>query len=187
MRPTALLLPFALVVSTPVAAAEVVPVPAFRSIELRGGGDVIVRPGPAQRVTITSGSTRFTSMRVNRDGELEIRACNERCPQSYDLNIEIVTPNAPNAAISGGGQIRFAPGFAPAAHLAVAVNGGGQIDARPVQVSNVSAAVNGGGRILTGRSANLSAAVNGGGEVRYAGSPHVSSAVRGGGVVHRGD
>ena len=188
MRTTvSFVLPFVLVAAVPAVAAETVPVPSFRSIELRGGGEVTVRPGAEQRVIIVSGSSHVTSFRVNRNRELEIDACNNRCPQHYKLRIEIVTPSVPNAAVSGGGHIRFAPGFAPTGDLAIAVSGGGQIDARSVSVSNMSAAVNGGGRVLTGRSLHLSAAVNGGGEVRYAGAEHVSSAVRGGGAVRRGE
>lgn len=180
------LVPLALA-TTPAAAAETVAVPAFRSVQLRGGGEVVVRQGAAQRVTITSGSTQFTGFGVDRNGQLEIDACNARCPQRYDLRIEIVSPSAPDAAISGGGLIRFDSGFSPAADLAMAVNGGGQIDARAISVGNISAAVNGGGRVLAGRSASLSAAVSGGGEIRYAGSPRVSSVVNGGGVVHKGN
>ena len=187
MRPAALLLPLALAISTPVAAAELVPVPAFRTIQLRGGGSVVVRPGPAQRVAIVNGSSQFTRVRVERNGQLRIDACNARCPQRYDLRIEIHSPTAPDAAISGGGAITFAPGFAPQGDFSVAVNGGGQVDARSLRAANVSAAVNGGGRVLAGHSSHLSAAVSGGGEVRYAGNPHVSSVVNGGGVVRRGD
>lgn len=187
MRPVALLLPVALVISTPVAAAELVPVPAFRTIQLRGGGSVVVRPGPAQRVTILSGSTQFTRVRVDHNGQLKIDACNARCPERYNLQIEIHSPTAPDAAISGGGAITFAPGLHPQSDFSVAVNGGGQVDARTLRAANVSAAVNGGGRVLTGHSSHLSAAVSGGGEVRYAGNPHVSSVVNGGGVVRRGN
>jgi hypothetical protein len=178
---------FALATAAPVAAAEVVPVHQFRSVQLRGGGVISLRPGPAQRVTIVAGSSQFTSFGVDRQGQLEINACNERCPQSYDLRIVIESPTAPDAAISGGGAIRFAPGFRPESDVSLAISGGGQIDARAVQASNVSAAVNGGGRILTGSSSHLSAAVNGGGEVSFAGNPQVSSAVRGGGAVRRRD
>lgn len=177
----------AAVAPTPAAAAETVPVPAFRSVQLRGGGEVVVRPGAHQRVMIINGSSQFTSFAVDRDGRLAIDACNDRCPQRYDLRIEIVTPSAPDAAISGGGLIRFDEGFAPAGHLAIAVSGGGQVDARAVPAANLSAAVNGGGRVLAGPSTNLSAAVSGGGEVRYAGSPRVSSVVNGGGLVRKGD
>jgi len=173
--------------ATPLAAAEPVPVPAFRSVELRGGGSVIIRPGPAQQVTIVEGSSQFTRMRVDGSGKLKIDACNERCPRHYRLTIEIRSPSVPDAAIAGGGTITAAPGFAPQGEIAVAVNGGGQIDVRALSVANVSAAVNGGGRILTGRSSSLSAAVNGGGEIRYASSRSVSSAIHGGGSVRRGD
>ena len=185
MRSMLFLLPFA-VAAVPAVAAEVVAVPAFKSVQLRGGGSVVVRPGP-QRVTILSGSTQFTGVRVDHRGQLRIDACNERCPRNYDLRIEIHSPRVPDLAITGGGSIAAAPGFAPQNQLSAAISGGGQIDVRSVAASDVSAAVNGGGKVLTGNSSQLSAAVNGGGEVRYAGNPHVSSAVRGGGAVVRGN
>ena len=188
MRCTAFfVLPFVLAAAVPALAAETVPVPAFDSVQLRGGGSVIMRPGLVQRVTITRGSSQFTSVRTKRRGELEITACNERCPRNYDLQIVIESPTAPDSAISGGGAIRYADGFRAESDLSMAVSGGGQIDARSVRAANVSAAIHGGGRILSGRSSHLSAAVSGGGEVRFAGNPHVSSVVNGGGVVHRGD
>ena len=181
------LLPLVMASPTPASAAELVQVPAFESVQLRGGGSVVVRRGQAQRVTILNGSSAYTHMSVDRRGQLTIDACNNRCPSQYNLQIEIQSPDAPDAAISGGGKISFAPGFAPQGDLSVAINGGGQIDARSLTAANVSAAVNGGGRILSGRSEHLSAAVSGGGEVRYSGSPHVSSVVNGGGAVRRGN
>ncbi|CAN5115982.1 MAG: DUF2807 domain-containing protein [Pseudomonadota bacterium] len=186
MRSMLFILPLALT-AIPAFAAETVPTPAFDTVQLRGGGSVTVRPGPVQRVTIVNGSTQFTSLRVERSGQLRIDACNARCPRNYDLRIVIEGPTAIDAAITGGGSIAFAPGFRPESDLSVAISGGGQIDARSVQAANISAAINGGGRILAGRPSRLSAAVNGGGEVRYAGSPHVSSVVNGGGAVHRAD
>ncbi|MGI8706039.1 MAG: GIN domain-containing protein [Sphingomicrobium sp.] len=186
MRSMLFLLPLA-IAAVPAVAAEVVPVAEFESVQLRGGGSVAVRPGPAQRVTILSGSSQFTNIRVDQRGQLKIDACNERCPRNYDLRIEIQSPDVPDAAISGGGAITVAPGYAPQDQLSVAVNGGGQIDVRQVSAGNVSAAVNGGGKILTGRSSSLSAAINGGGEVRYAASGQVNTAIHGGGNVRRGD
>lgn len=182
MRSLIFLLPIA-VSSVPAFAQETVPVPAFQSVELRGGGDVVVRPGPVQRVTLINGSTQFTGFRVMQDGQLRIDACNERCPQHYALRIEIVSPHAPDLAIQGGGTITAEPGFAPQSQLSAAVDGGGRIDARSVAARSFNAAINGGGKIFAGRSSVLSAAVNGGGEVRYAGNPEVSSAIHGGGNV----
>ena len=177
----------ALLASAPALATEIVPVPQFRSVELRGGGTVEVVPGPVERVTIVDGSSQFTRMRVEEDGKLRIDTCEERCPAAYRLRVEIQSPRVPSLAIDGGGQMVTAPGFAAQPQLAAAVNGGGRIDARSVDAFRVSAAVNGGGDILVRPRAALSAAVNGGGHVRYLGNPATSVAIRGGGAVSRAD
>jgi hypothetical protein len=175
----------AFAISAPALAADAVPVPHFQSIELRGGGDVSIVPGPVERVTVVNGSTRFTSFRVVRDGKLQIDACNERCPRQYNLQIRIESPTVPNVAIAGGGTIRTGGGFAPQSGLAAAVRGGGTIDVRSVAARDVSAAINGGGDIYVRPRATLSAAVNGGGDIHYSGNPQVSMVVRGGGDVRR--
>jgi hypothetical protein len=185
MRSALVLLPLSLAAAAPLLAAETVAVPGFRSVELRGGGDVVVRPGPVQRVTIVSGSSQYTRIYVARDGKLRIDACNGRCPRHYDLRVEIQSPRMPDVAISGGGAITATRGFRAEPDLAAAINGGGRINVRAVAASNVSAAINGGGQILTGASRTLSAAIHGGGEDRYAGNPVTSVAINGGGAVHR--
>lgn len=187
MRSALFLLPLALSFSAPAPAAESVAVPAFRSVELRGGGNVVVRPGPVQRVVMLSGSSQFTGFHVTRSGQLQIDACNERCPQHYDLRIEIQSPTAPDLAIQGGGAIVASAGFSPQSQISAAVDGGGLIDIRPLGAHNVTAAVNGGGKILSGRSSSLTAAINGGGEVRYAASGNITMAVHGGGNVRQGN
>jgi hypothetical protein len=186
MRSIAPLFTAALLVAMPALADEVVPVPAFRSAELRGGGVVTVVPGPAQRVIIAEGSSRFTRIWVDRDGQLRINTCEENCPREYRLRVVIQSPDVPALAVKGGGQIATAGGFRPQQHLAVAVNGGGRIDARSLQVASVSAAVNGGGELLVRPAASLAAAVNGGGHVRYWGNPALTTAIHGGGNVTPG-
>ena len=176
----------ALAASAPVLATELVNVPEFRGVELRGGGVVTVIPGSTQRVTIEEGSSQFTRMHVTADGKLRIDTCNERCPQHYRLQVVIQSPRAPDLAVSGGGLIATAGGFGSQSQLSAAVNGGGRIDARSIDAVNVSAAVNGGGELLVRPRVTLSAAVNGGGHVRYWGNPNVSMAVRGGGAVSPG-
>ena len=185
MRSIIPLFALALGISAPAFATELIPVPGFRSVELRGGGDVTLIPSPIQRVTILAGSSAFTSFRVDRDGRLQIDACNERCPHNYNLRIRIESPHVPAVAIHGGGTIRAAGGFASERQLAAAVNGGGTIDLRAVDGVNVAAAVNGGGDIFVRPRSTLSAAVNGGGDIHYLGNPQVSMAVRGGGDVSR--
>ena len=173
--------------SAPALATEVVPVPAFRSVQLRGGGEVSIRPGPVQRVTIVEGSARITRFRVERDGKLRIDVCDGNCPRQYRLRIDIQSPSAPDVAIAGGGLIRASGGFPAQRQLSAAVSGGGKIDMLAVSASSVNAAVHGGGLISVRPRSSLSAAVNGGGQVRYAGNPTVSSEINGGGSVHRID
>ena len=187
MRTIMPLFALALAVSAPALATELVPVPSFRSVELRGGGNVVLVEGPAQRVTILEGSSRFTRLRVEGDSRLKIDACDDRCPQHYHLRIEIQSPRVPDLAISRGGAITVQSGFRPQSQLSAAVDGGGKIDGRALEASAVSAAVNGGGEISVRPRATLSAAVHGGGAILYSGNPQVTTAIQGGGHVGRGN
>ena len=187
MRSIVPLFSAALLASMPALAADVVPLPAFRSIELQGGGNVSIVPGPVQRVTLVQGSANSTRFAVDHDGKLEIDACYRICPHNYDLQIRIESPRVPAVAIQGGGNITAMGGFAPQDHLAAAVHGGGTIDLRSVDAREVAAAINGGGKIAVRPRSALSAAVHGGGEIRYLGDPQVSEAVAGGGDVRRED
>ena len=182
MRSASVLLPLALIASAPLAAAETVSVPAFRSVELRGGGEIVVRRGPAG-VTILQGSSQFTQFAVDGDGRLKIDACNQYCPRHYDLKIEISYPTVLPMGIKGGGTITVAPGFARHHVLAAGVGGGGVIDLRSVAADTVAAGVNGGGKILVGTSNSVAAAVSGGGEIRYSGDPAVTRVIDGGGSI----
>jgi len=176
----------ALAASAPALAAEVVPVPHFNAVELRGGGQVTLREGPVQRVTILDGSTQFTSFRMERDSKLRIDACNERCPHQYRLRVLIESPRIPRTlAVSGGGTITATSGSVER-ELTLAVSGGGVIDTRAINVADVTAAVNGGGQLLVRAASRLTGAVHGGGTVRYWGNPEVTSAIQGGGNVRPG-
>jgi len=185
MRSTLPLFAFALVTSAPALATEVVPLQPFRSVELRGGGNVTFVRAPVQRVTLLQGSTSYTRLYVDHDQRLKIDACYRQCPRNFNLQIRIESPRVPDVAIKGGGAMTAAPGFAAQNHLSAAVLGGGTINMRALDVMGVSAAVNGGGRIFVRPRARLNAAVRGGGEIRYGGNPQVAMAVAGGGDVRR--
>ena len=176
----------AFVASAPALASEVVPVPYFDAVGLRGGGEVVIVPGPTERVTIVEGNSRFTHIYVEHQGSLRIDACNSQCPRSYRLRVEIESPRVPVLAVDGGGTMRVAPGFAPERHLVAAVNGGGRIDTRAVATADVTGAVNGGGELLVGAASSLTGAVRGGGSIRYLGNPAVTSAIEGGGSIRPG-
>ena len=186
MRSTVPLLTFAFAASAPVVAAEHVSVPAFRSVELRGGGEVTLHAGPIQRVTIVEGSAQVSRIYVAQNGKLRIDACDNRCPRHYRLRVDIQSPRLPDVAIAGGGSIRAAGGFPTEGRIAAAVDGGGSIDLRAIESTEVTAAINGGGRIAVRPRSRLTAAVNGGGDIRYWGDPQVTMAVHGGGTVRPG-
>ena len=186
MRSICPLFAAAFALSAPALASEAISEPEFHSVELQGGGTVLVVPGPAQRLTILEGSTQFTRVRVGDSGDLRIDTCADRCPRGYRLRVEIQAPRVPDLAVNGGGMITTQTGFRPQPQLSVALNGGGRIDARSIEANKVSAAVSGGGELLVRPRVELSAAINGGGRIRYWGTPAVSSAVRGGGQVSPG-
>ena len=173
-------------VATPATAGTPVPIDHFGSVQLRGGGHVVVQRGDVQRVTLISGSTQFTRFRVEHGGQLVIDACDSDCPHHYDLDIEIVTPNIDGVSIEGGGKIETASSFGRQDNIAAAIEGGGDIDIRSIDATNASAAINGGGDIRLKAQRSLMAAVDGGGDITYWGNPEVTSAVDGGGNVSKG-
>jgi hypothetical protein len=173
--------------AVPASAQQFVPVGPFDSIELEGGGHVIVKPGNVQTVRLVQGSLAYTHFTINGERKLRIEACNHDCPHHYDLEVEITTPRIQGLAISGGGAIDSTATRWPERHLALAIDGGGKIDARAIDADRAEAAVNGGGVIRLNAHGNLTAAIDGGGEIRYWGNPHVTQAIDGGGEIRRGD
>ena len=169
-------------VAVPAAAQTPVPVSAFDSIELRGGGTLTVRHGDRQQVNLISGSPEMTRFSVDGDGQLTIDACRRSC-RDYRLRVEIVTPDIDALAIHGGGSIRTEGAFPRSGSLAVAIDGGGVIDAEAIESGNVAASINGGGTIRTHARSSLAASINGGGSIRYLGDPHVTTSIHGGGSV----
>ena len=172
------------------AAPSELALPPFTSIEVAGGGHVVLKQGPVQRVRLLQGDTAISRVAVEREprggGRLVVRPCDERCPRQYKLVVEVTSPRVGAVAVRGGGLIEASGGTAPARSMAAAVSGGGRIDLRAVETQNMAASVRGGGQILTRVRDSLSASVAGGGEVRYWGDPSVSQVVRGGGAVTKG-
>jgi hypothetical protein len=166
-------------------AATDIPVKSFTGISLKGGGHVVLKYGPTQRVTLLKGSTTYTTIEVRHGNDLQIEACNAQC-LNYDLEIEIVTPEVEALAVKGGGEIESAAGFPRQNSISAAVAGGGEIDLHNVAADEVNAAVSGGGDISVRAERSLHAAVNGGGGITYWGNPAVTQAVNGGGEIVRG-
>jgi hypothetical protein len=186
ITPTSVVL-CAILVSASAWAQSVVSVPHFDSVELEGGGHVVVRYGDVQQVRLISGSTAYTRFMVEDGRKLRIEACNDECPHHYDLQVEVTTPHIDALAVDGGGAIDSEGGF-PAPHsLDLAIEGGGKIDARAINAERATAAIDGGGEISVRVESELTAAIDGGGNIRYRGNPRVTRAIDGGGEVRRGD
>jgi len=173
-----------LAAAIPAAAQTPIRVAAFDSIELRGGGEVIVRHGSEQRVTVTGGDPDLASIEVDSEHDLVIRPCRKSC-RNQRLTVEVVTPALDAIAISGGGRVRTEGGFAARTTLALAVNGGGSLDARTMRADTVAGAVTGGGQIRTSPARTLAAAIRGGGAITYTGDPQTVVSIHGGGTVTR--
>lgn len=175
----------AVLTTTTLTAQTVIPVARFQSIELHDGGEVIVRHGTTQRVTILSGNARST--RVRADGErLVIDNCRPDCPRDYHLRMEIITPGISALSVSDGGILRSAGAFPVQAAISAAVEQGGTLDIRSMAADAVTASVDSGGRIFTHPRQTLTAAIESGGVITYWGDVRVRKAVRDGGIVTRG-
>jgi hypothetical protein len=167
-------------------AQTAVPVAHFDSVELRGGGHVTLRHGDVQSVTLVKGSTQFTQMNIEDGKRLVIDTCNRDCPEHYDLDVEIVTPDLNAVAVAGGGHIESSGDFPHQSAITAAVQGGGVVDLRSIDAEHATAAVDGGGKIQIKAERALTAAVNGGGHIVYWGDPSLTSAVNGGGNISKG-
>jgi hypothetical protein len=149
------------------AAQTVIPVEQFRSIELRHGGDVVVRHGSAQRVTILEGSSQYSRVRLAVGQRLTIDNCNPDCPRGYRLRMEIITPELLAVSVSHGGALRTLGAFPVQAAIQADVEQGGTIDIRSVAANAVVASVDSGGKIFTQPRQTLTAAVRSGGGITY--------------------
>jgi hypothetical protein len=154
----------------------------FRSVELRNGGDVLIRHAPRQSVIFASDRSRARVV----DGRLVVENCPGRCAHGDRTAVTILTPALDGVAVSNGGTIRIEGAFPRQAALAASVEQGGTIDIRKMQAANVAAAIHQGGRIFARPLASLTASVRSGGLVAYWGDPAVRRSIAGGGVVERG-
>lgn len=197
MKPTARTVLAALAVAAPATlfasaastafASETISVPPFKAIAVHGGGQVTLRHGDAQRVTLVKGDRNVAEIRVTGDGTLVLSPCKGFCWGDHELEVEVVTPAIAGLTAHGGGEIDAQSGFGPQPKLAIEAHGGGEIDARAISAADVTANVHGGGSVELRAEKHLNAEVHGGGEVHYWGHPTVNSEIHGGGPVESGE
>ena len=169
--------------TAPIAAETVLPVPAFRSVALQNGGQVILRHAGEQRVILREGNTTRTRTWIEDGDRLVIDG---DCRRGYQTVVEIYSPVIEQLRVTDGGTIECRGSFPRQAALAAAVDDGGAIDVRAMKVDAVAAAVSQGGMIFTRPAKELTAAIAQGGAITYWGNPEVTSSIQHGGVVGRG-
>ena len=170
-------------------ADQVISVPPFKSLELHGGGQAVLRYGDRQRVVLIKGDPKVAQIEVIGDGRLVLSPCREDrwCWGEHELEVQVITPSIATISVHGGGDLKAEAGFPKQASLSLAVHGGGDADVRALDADTVSVAVHGGGDAKVRAERSLAADVHGGGEVRFWGHPAVSSSTHGGGEVASGE
>jgi hypothetical protein len=178
----------ATVLASPGAAQSVIPLGQFRSVELHNGGNVILRHGPTQRVTLLTGSLQCTQVRLADGQRLVINngGHGRDCRRHERLRIEVITPELSAVSVSNGGTLQSIGAFPVQAAIEADVEQGGMIDIRSIAAEDVDASVHSGGRIFTNARETLTAAIDSGGGITYWGDARVRQSVRHGGAVARG-
>jgi len=170
-------------VITPGAAAPAVRQMApFRSIELRNGGEVVIRHASRQSVLFASDRSRARVI----ESRLILDNCPGRCAHDDRTRVTILTPALGGVAVSNGGLIRVEGSFPSQPSLTASVEQGGTIDIRRMRAGHVAASISQGGRIFARPFESLTASERSGGRVAYWGDPAVRRAIVHGGVVERG-
>jgi hypothetical protein len=171
--------------ATSAHAEQTIKVPAFRAIELHGGGEAILRHGDTQRVILIKGDPNIVRIEVHGDGVLDLSPCKLTvgCPWRTDLKVEVITPAIAAIEVHGGGEMSVKGQFPQQPSLKLSVHGGGEADLRAIPADHVIASVHGGGDADVHAIKTLKASVHGGGDLHYWGHPSVESDVHGGGSL----
>jgi hypothetical protein len=161
--------------------------PTFTGINVHGGGSVVLRHGPVQRVTVIKGDMSKIDLHMSGN-TLDISPCKKwlSCWGSNPLEVEIVSPKIENFEIHGGGELKAVGDFPKQPTLRADVHGGGDLDCRAIPADSVTANVHGGGDAYVNAISSINAEVHGGGDLTYTGNPpHISSQTHGGGSIHK--
>ena len=174
------------VIAVPVAGQTPIRVAPFRSIELHSGGEVVLRHGATQRVTLLKGDADCARVMTDGAGRLVIEKYSAECHRKYDLQVEVVAPQFAEVAVNDGGHINSIGDFPRQPQIRTAVRNGGSVDLRSMPADKVIASVAQGGRILVMPQTMLTASVADGGQITYWGEPRVEKSIQHGGAVTKG-
>jgi len=192
----------AMVVGSGIPASETRELPPFNRVELAGGNQVTIRVGGEQSVVVHADDNildRVTT-RVS-GGKLSIGNEAGGFTTSNPMRVDVTVPAVDELTLSGSGTIGAegvdvdeltialsgsgavsASGLAQ--HVAVELNGSGDVQLQDLVGQDVRARLTGTGRIAVHVTESLDASVPGTGSIEYSGNPpQVSQSVNGVGSV----
>jgi len=167
----------------------------FRSVNLHGAGDLIVRVGPRPSLSVTADSNILPLLGQRQRGDqltLEpLRSYRSRTRPRFVLTV----PNLHSLGTAGSGDARVvgvsSDHFALAVggsgrivasgrtgRLALTIGGSGDIDTRALRASSVAVTIGGSGNARIATEGALSGIIAGSGTVRYLGRPSAIAVTR---------
>ncbi len=185
-----------------VAETEIRNVPAFDSVELAGGNNVVIRVGGDQSVVVEADDNllgRVTTKVLS--GTLVIGNTPGGFTTKSPMSVVVTIPRLSELTLAGGGNIVVDD--VRAESLTVTLSGGGNLTAsgaaRSLRLTlsgsgniwftglvadDVDAVLSGSGNMLVTATKSLEASIPGSGSIAYAGNPpHVTKSVTGSGAI----
>lgn len=188
-----------------VAATQARALPAFRTVDLAGDNNVIVRVGATQSVVVHADNNLLSRVTTRvRSGHLIIGTTPGNLKAKAPMFVTVSLPSIDAIRLQGDGNITAVginsrslivalPGSGvihatgATTHLAVTIGGEGTALLGNLMAHNARVAISGDGSIMLTATRSVSASISGSGTILYGGSPaHVSKAITGSGTITGG-
>lgn len=185
-----------------VAATQTRDVPAFHSVELAGGNNVVIHVGGKQSVVVKADDNLLNRVTTNvQSGTLVIGNTPGSLTTKSPMSVEVTVPTLNALTLAGGGNIVVngikaesltvalsgsgnVTGSGTATSLGVTLDGSGNVWFTRVAAKDVHAVLSGSGNIFITATKSLDASVPGSGTISYAGNPQVvTKSVTGSGAI----
>jgi len=185
-----------------VPATQTRDLPAFTSVELAGGNNVVVHVGGKQSVVVKADDNLLNRVTTEVDaGTLVVGNTPGGLTTKSPMSVDVTVPTLDALTLAGGGNILVdgieathltvtlsgsgnVTGSGTAAALDVTLAGSGNVRFTRVSSENVHAVLSGSGNIFVTATKSLDASVPGSGTIAYAGNPqYVTKAVTGSGAI----
>jgi len=188
-----------------VPATQTRDVAAFKSVELAGSNNVVIRIGAKQSVVVKADDNLLDRVTTEvHSGTLVIGNTPGSFSTSTPMSVEVVVPTLDALTLAGSGNLVVdgidaqslevalpgsgtLTGSGTAGRLDATVGGSGMIQFTGLVAKDVRAVVSGSGSIFVTATESLDGSVSGSGAILYAGNPQtVTKSVTGSGAIAPG-